>query len=170
MVLPVTVDIADPNQFSIEWGQVATGRAAAENLAEQLRGEQQADTSARDAFPRAWWEVTYATSQPALVNGLTPRQTELALSGAAAALGLVPTTAKVLAACEVGPSSAPGGTWDITVQVIDPKGGEGWEAVTRMSFSSPERREKRTMAGLELPVLVDPDNHNRIIVDVTRLS
>jgi hypothetical protein len=54
--------------------------------------------------------------------------------------------------------------------VIDPNGGEGWDAVTRMSFSSPARREKRTATGLELPVLVDPDNHRRIIVDVARLS
>jgi hypothetical protein len=114
MVLPVTVDIADPNQFRIEWDQVPTEREAAENLAEHLRaeqrGEQQADTSAHDAFPRVWREVTYATSQPAQVNGLKPQQTELALSGAAAALGLVPTAAKVLAAREVGPSSAPGGS------------------------------------------------------------
>jgi hypothetical protein len=39
-----------------------------------------------------------------------------------------------------------------------------------MSFSSPERREMRTTTGRELPVLTDPDNHNRIIVDVARLS
>jgi hypothetical protein len=82
----------------------------------------------------------------------------------------VPTTAKVLAAQEAGPSSAPGGTWDITVSVIDPNGGAGWEAVTRMSFSSPERRAMRTATGNELPVLVDPDNRKRIIVDVGRLS
>jgi hypothetical protein len=35
---------------------------------------------------------------------------------------------------------------------------------------SPQRRDKRTAASLGLPVLVDPDNHNRIIVDVARLS
>lgn len=52
----------------------------------------------------------------------------------------------------------------------EPNGGEGWEAVTRISFSSPQRREKRTAAGVELAVLVDPDNHTRIIVDVARLS
>jgi len=76
----------------------------------------------------------------------------------------------VLAAHEVGQSSAPGGTWDITVRVIDPTGRHDWEAVTRMSFSSPQRREMRTAVGLELPVLVDPDNRHRIIVDVARLS
>lgn len=173
-VLPVTVDIADPKQFRIEWDQVPTGREAAESLAERLRAEQrgepQADTFGDHAFPRVWREVKHAASSPALVNGLTPQQTELALSGGAASLGLVPTTAKVLAAHEAGPSSAPGGTWDITVRVADPNGGQGWEAVTRMSFSSPARREKRTASGLELPVLVDPDNRNRIIVDVARLS
>jgi hypothetical protein len=173
VVLPVTVDIADPRQFRIEWDQVPTGREAAESLAARLhaeqRGELRPDTSDH-AFLRAWREVRYAASSPALVNGLTPQQAELALSGGAAALGLVPTTAKVLAAREAEPSSAPGGTWDITVRVIAPNGGQDWEAVTRMSFSSPERREKRTTAGLELPVLVDPENRNRIIVDVARLS
>jgi hypothetical protein len=200
MVLPVTVDLADPKQFRIEWDQVPTGREAAEKLAERLRNEQvkafsneslprtrsginagshaedawkqklEPDPSGDHAFPHIWREVKYAETSPALVNGLTPQQTELVLSGAAAALGLVPTSAKVLAAQEAGPSSAPGGTWDITVSVTDPNGGAGWEAVTRMSFSSPERRELRTAPGNELPVLVDPDRHNRIIVDVARLS
>jgi hypothetical protein len=174
VVLPVTVDIADPTQFRIEWDQVPTGPEAAESLAASLRarqpGEPQADASGPGAFPRVWREVQHAASQPALVNGLTPQQTELALSGNAVAVGLVPTSAKVLAAQEAGPSSAPGGTWDITVSVTDPNGGLPWEAVTRMSFSSPERREMRTTTGRELPVLTDPDNHNRIIVDVARLS
>jgi hypothetical protein len=174
MVLPVTADIADIKQFRIEWDEVLSGQEAAENLAARLRGEQlnqpQTDPSGDHAFPRVWREVQYAESSPALVNGLTPQQAELALSGAATALGLVPTTAKVLAAQEAGPSSAPGGTWDITVSVIDPNGGAGWEAVTRMSFSSPERRAMRTATGNELPVLVDPDNRIRIIVDVARLS
>jgi hypothetical protein len=61
-------------------------------------------------------------------------------------------------------------TWDITVRVTDPSARPDWDAVTRMSFSSPERRERRTTAGIELPVLVDPDNHNRIMVDVAHLS
>jgi hypothetical protein len=169
VVLPVTVDIADPTRFRIEWDQVPTGQEAAENLAAHLRGESQTDASGDDAFPRVWRETTHAASQAELINGLTPQQTELALSGAAAAFGLVPTTAIVLAALEVTPSSAPGGTWDISVRVTGPNGSKGWDAVTRMSFSSPARREKRTAAGLELPVLVDPDNHKRIIVDVARL-
>ncbi|MDI4236780.1 hypothetical protein OZ411_28615 [Bradyrhizobium sp. Arg237L] len=173
-VLPVTVDLADPNRFRIEWDQVPTGPEAAERLAETLRArqlsERLADAPGHHAFPRVWREVEHAASLPTLVNGLTPQQTEIALSGGAAALGLVPATAKVLSAHEVGPSSAPGGTWDIVLWVNHPNGGQGWQAVTRMSFSSSQRREKRTTAGCELPVLVDPDNHNRIIVDVTRLS
>jgi hypothetical protein len=198
MMLPVTADIADLKQFRIEWDQVPTGQEAAENLAASLakafsseslsrtksgmdagsregnvskqKPEPQTDAPDDHAFPQVWREVQYAESSPALVNGLTPQQAELALSGAAAALGLVPTTAKVLAAQEAGLSSAPGGTWDITVSVTDPNGGAGWEAVTRMSFSSLERRAMRTATGNELPVLVDPDNRIRIIVDVARLS
>lgn len=142
VVLPVTVDIADPNRFRIEWDQVLSGQEAAEHLAARLRGEPQADVSDDRDFPRVWHETTHATSSAALVNGLMRQQTELVLSGAAAALGLVPTTATVLSAQEAGPSSAPGETWDISVPVTDPNGGEGWDAVTRMSFSSPARREK----------------------------
>jgi hypothetical protein len=156
MVLPVTVDIADPNRFRIEWDQVPTGL-------------DQADTHRDRAFPHIWREAEHGASSPALVNGLTPQQAEIALSGGAAALGLVPARAKVLTAHEAGPSSAPGGTWDITLRVNNPNGGPDWQAVTRMSFSSDARREMRTSAGRELPVLVDPDNRNRIIVDVARL-
>jgi hypothetical protein len=51
------------------------------------------------------------------------------------------------------------------------RGGAGQrEAVTRMSFRSPQRREKRTTTGRDLPVLANLDNHNRIIVDLARLS
>jgi hypothetical protein len=149
MMLPVTVDLADPHRFRIEW--------------DQLRAKRER------AFPRLWREVEHG-ALPALVNGLTPQQTEIALSGAAAVLGLVPTMATVISACEAGPSSAPGGTWDISVRVNDPRGGPGWDAVTRMSFSSASRRALRTAAGCELPVLVDPDNRKRILVDVARLS
>jgi hypothetical protein len=150
MALPVTVDLADPHRFRIEWDRVPAGREDR-------------------AFPRTWREVQHAAASPALVNGLTPQQTEIALSGGAAALGLVPTTATVLSAREAGPSSAPGGTWDIAVSVNNPTGGSGWEAVTRMSFSSSNRRESRTAAGVELPVLIDPDDRRRILVDVARL-
>lgn len=170
LMLPVTVDLADPTRFKIEWDLVPTGREAAGKLAADLRGEPQADTPRRRPFPRAWREIEHTASSPTLVNGLTPQQTEIALAGGGAALGLVPTTAKVLSAHEVQPSSAPGGTWDITVAVNDPNGGPAFQAVTRISFSSSGRRERRTATGVVLPVLVDPDNRKRIIVDVARLS
>ncbi|WP_271580999.1 hypothetical protein [Bradyrhizobium sp. CCBAU 45389] len=170
MMLPLTVDLADPTRFRIEWDRVPTGREVAEKLAADLRGEEQADTPGCRPSPRVWREIEHAASSPALIYGLTPQQTEIALAGGAAALGLVPTTAKVLSAREVQPSSATGGTWDIAVAVNDPNGGAAWDAVTRMSFSSSSRRKSRTAAGVELPVLVDPDNRKRIIVDVARLS
>ncbi|GLR88175.1 hypothetical protein GCM10007857_48870 [Bradyrhizobium iriomotense] len=169
MLLPVTVDLADPTRFRIEWDLVPTGHYAAEQLAEHLRSEPHANTPGRSPFPRSWHEMEHAASLPALVNGLTPQQAEIALAGGGAALGLVPTTARVLTVHEVQPSSAPGGTWDIAVAVNDPNGGPSWEAVTRMSFSSASRRESRSASGVELPVLVNPDNRKRIIVDVARL-
>lgn len=173
MMLPVVVDLADPRHYRIEWEKVPTGQQAAENLAARLRAqkqdEQRIDEIDHPAFPRVWREATDGATSPELLNGLTAQQTELALAGAGAAVGLEPSIAKVLTADEVRPSSAPGGTWDITVRVIHPNGGPDWDAVTRMSFSSSERRLKRTAAGTMLPVLVDPDNHGRIIVDVSRL-
>ncbi|WP_191093345.1 hypothetical protein [Bradyrhizobium campsiandrae] len=169
MMLPVIVDLADPSRFRIEWDLVPTLQEAAEQLVEQLRGDAQPGTPRRP-FPRVWREVEHAAASPAMVNGLTPQQTEIALAGGAAALGLVPSMAAVVSACEAGPSSAPGGTWDITVQVHDPNGGPDWEAVTRMSFSSSSRRDSRTARGAALPVLVDPDNRKRIVVDVARLA
>ncbi|NTJ67686.1 hypothetical protein G6M50_19925 [Agrobacterium rhizogenes] len=174
MMLPVVVDLADPRHYRIEWEKVPTGQQAAENLAARLRtqkqDEQRIDETDHPDFPRVWREAPDGETSPELLNGLTAQQTELALAGAGAAVGLEPTIARVLTADEVRPSSAPGGTWDITVRVTHPNGGADWDAVTRMSFSSSERRLKRTAAGTTLPVLVDPDNHRRIIVDISSLS
>ena len=174
MMLPVVVDLADPSHYRIEWEKVSTGQQAAEKLAAGLhtrkQDEQRIDETDHPAFPRVWREAPDGMTSAELLNGLTAQQTELALAGAGAAVGLEPAIAKVLTAAEVTPSSAPGGTWDITVRVAHPNGGPDWDAVTRMSFSSPERRLKRTTAGIMLPVLVDPDNRGRIIVDVSRLS
>lgn len=173
IVLPVTVDLADPHRFRIDWDEVPTGPEAAESLGESLRARHfdasQPDARGDHAFPRTWREVEHAAASPGLINGLTAQQMEIALLGGGAALGLVPAMATVLSAHEVKPSSAPGGTWDITLRVNLPIGGAGWEAVTRISFSSAQRREMRTRPGVELPVLLDPDNRNRILVDVARL-
>ncbi|NLS17469.1 hypothetical protein HGP16_12970 [Rhizobium sp. P40RR-XXII] len=169
MLLPITVDLADPSHYRIEWEKVPTWRQATENLAARLGATEQVDRTGPSPFPHVWREPNHDVISPELVNGLSAQQTELALAGAGAAVGLEPAMAKVLGATEVKPSSAPGGTWDITVLVTDPNGGPNWDAITRMSFSSPERRLKRTATGTRLPVLVDPENHTRIIVDVSRL-
>ncbi len=145
-------------------------RGGAAKLRSGKQGEQLVGETDHPGFPRVWREAKHETMWPELVNGLTARQTELALAGGGAAVGLEPAMATVLAADEVTPNSAPGGTWDITVRVAAPDDGPNWNAVTRMSFGSSERRQKRTAAGTVLPVLVDPDNHRRIIVDVSRLS
>lgn len=174
MVLPVTLDLADPSRFRIEWDQVPTGAEAASSLAAVLNTQQQADQQSpmpdKGAFPRFWQAVTYAGASSSPVGALTSEEIKRALSDGGESLGLFPTTAKVLAAEEVRPSSAPGGTWDITVSVTNLWDGPNWEAVTRMSFSSLERRMRRTAPGQNLPVLVDPVHHARILVDVSRLD
>ncbi|WP_321969092.1 hypothetical protein [Paraburkholderia tropica] len=178
IMLPITFDRADAARFSIRWQEVPTGREAAEQLAAQLSagplGEPRIGDQASAHRPNVWHEATYVSAYPLVNNGLTPAETELALSGQGAAIGLIPVVSKVLSARPTGPRSAPGGTWGITVWVEGMDGGSGWQAVTRMSFSSVQRREQRTVPGEELPLLIDPANRQRqrqrVIVDLSRLS
>ncbi len=104
-------------------------------------------------------------------GGLTPEQSAQAAAGGAAAIGLEPTTAKVLAAHEVPipagvVGAAPGGVWDLTLDVAATP---GYTAVIRINFSSPAKRSQIAVVGRELPVLSDPANHDRIAIDTSRL-
>lgn len=106
-------------------------------------------------------------------GGLTPAESAQAVSGGAAALGLQPMNARVLAAHRIavpaGMPDAPGGTWDLTLDVVGP-GGTGWSSTTRISFSSAERRATVAAIGRTLPVLADPVRHDRLAIDTTRLG
>ena len=68
-----------------------------------------------------------------------------------------------------GMPNGPGGTWDLTLDVA-PTTGEGYSTVLRITFSTPERRASIAAVGRELPVLADPDRHDRIAVDTSRLT
>ncbi|MCU1527510.1 MAG: hypothetical protein JWP75_1273 [Frondihabitans sp.] len=104
-------------------------------------------------------------------GGLTPEETASVLAGGAAGLGMQPTTATVLAAHEIPipagtPGAAPGGVWDVTLDVA---GAPGYTTVMRIGFSSPEKQRTIAAVGRQLPVLADPTRHDRIAVDTTRL-
>ena len=99
-------------------------------------------------------------------GGTTPEQAAAALAGSS---GMQRATAVVLTAHEVSipaglPGGGPAGVVDITLD-ITPPGGSGYTAVTRVSFSTPERRARFTALGSTLNVLIDPADHSRVVID-----
>jgi hypothetical protein len=84
-------------------------------------------------------------------GGLTPDQ---AASAGANPLGMV------------GGGAA--GTVDLTLDVALPPG-PGWTTTMRIAFSTPARRAAIATPGVRLPVLVDPDAHDHIAIDTSRL-
>lgn len=104
-------------------------------------------------------------------GGLTPAEAQQAMAGEGAAIGLQPTVATVLAAHEVPvpagvPGTAPGGVWDLTLDVTATP---GYTTVLRVNFSSSEKRQQIAAVGRQLPVLGDPTRHDRIAIDTSRL-
>jgi len=104
-------------------------------------------------------------------GGLTPAESQQAMAGGGAAIGLQATVATVLAAHEVPvpagvPGAAPGGVWDLTLDVTATP---GYTTVLRINFSSPEKRQQIAVVGRQLPVLGDPTRHDCIAIDTTRL-
>lgn len=201
MVLPVTVDHDHPDRLKINWGAVPDSRDVARQMAADTAHQMatgapaatdqpvavpaQYQTMINDIVSRAQaagatvttsyqTEVVGAPGRPvpgSTGGGLTPAESAQAAAGGAAAIGLQPTTATVLAAHEVpippGLSvSAPGGVWDLTLDVA---GTPGYSAVLRITFSSPAKREQIAAVGRTLPVLADPANHDRIAIDTSRL-
>lgn len=104
-------------------------------------------------------------------GGMTPEQAAQAVAGRS---GMQEATAVVLAAHEVSvpagmPGASPGGVVDITLDVSGPDGST-YSTVTRISFSTPERRARIAAPGSTLPVLIDPSDRSRIVIDTRRLS
>ncbi|MET4783609.1 hypothetical protein [Glaciihabitans sp. UYNi722] len=143
----------------------------AEQLAAQLGSAPQASSTA--AAPAAG--VVGDAHRPvpgASAGGLTPEQAAAALSGGAAGLGLQPATARVLAAHEVavpqGTPNAPGGTFDLTLDV-SLSAGAGYSTRMRVSFSTPEKAAAIARVGRDLPVLVNPSAPDQVAIDTARL-
>ena len=200
--LPVTVDRRDPSRLKIRWDDVPSTAQLARELAEQQAAARRAaprdDEPAAGGAPGLPPEIaalvaraeaagaTVSTSTTTTVvgadgralpgasgGGLTPEESGRATAGGAAALGLRPLDARVLAAHRIdvpaGLPDAPGGTWDLTLDV-DGGGGTGWSTVLRISFSTPARRAEIAAVGRSLPVLADPQRHDRIAIDTARLG
>jgi hypothetical protein len=137
VVLPVSVDRLHPERLKINWGAVPNSRDVARALATQQATQMTAEAGQARRTP--------------------------GIAGAAF------TVATVLAAHEVpagGAEAAPGGVWDLTLDVTATP---GYTTVLRVNFSSPEKRQRIAVVGRELPVLSDPSRHDRIAIDTTRL-
>jgi hypothetical protein len=179
--LPVTVDRARPDRLKIKWDEIPTNREQAQRLsaqqAQQMAAAMQQPVPARasGATVTTSTSVVGDASRPvpgAPGGGLTPEETAQALAGGAAALGLQPMNARLIAAHEVhvpaGLPTVPGGTWDLTLDLA-PIGGPGYTTVLRINFSSEQKRQAIAAVGRELPVLADPARHDRIMIDTSRL-
>jgi len=99
-------------------------------------------------------------------GGTTPEQAAAALAQPS---GIRQATAVVLTSHEISipagmTGGGPAGVVDITLDVTPPDG-SGYTAITRVSFSTPERRARFTAAGARLNVLIDPADHSRVIID-----
>ena len=184
-VLPVVVDRADPHRLQVSWDRIPSGREATLQMAQQL-----ADQAAQQMQQPGWPGAPAAPQGapgPGVVGdpsrpqpgspggGLTPEQAEQAQTDGGRALGLRAADATVLAVHDVAvpPGAAgllpPGGVADLTLDVALP-GYDGWTARTRLTFRSPERRAFLAAVGRRLPVLVDPDRQDVLVVDRSRLG
>jgi hypothetical protein len=163
-VLPVTFQRGQPQLLMIRWDDIPSAADRGRREAEELAARQR-DQASAPSVPMPGGRP--APGQPG--GGLTPEETAAALGGQAAAMGLAPTTATVLASHEVAPDVGPGGTWDLTLDVAPAGGATGYTTVVRISFSSPAKRADIAATGRVLPVLADPTHPDRIAIDATRL-
>jgi hypothetical protein len=107
-------------------------------------------------------------------GGLSPQETAQAAADGGASLGLQPADSHLLAAHDVTipPGTAdtpPAGAADLTLDVTL-RDGTGFTTTMRLAFGTPARRAFLCEVGRYLPVLVDPSQHDRVIIDKERLG
>jgi hypothetical protein len=167
--LPVLIDRADPQRLRIIWDEVLTGREMGRQQARAEAERIAASGSGTAGFTTTRTVVTGAPGRPVpgmAGGGTTPEQAAAALAQPS---GMQRATAVVLTAHEVSipagmVGGGPAGVVDITLDITPPDG-NGFTAVTRVGFSTPERRARFTAAGARLSVLVDPTDHTRVVID-----
>jgi hypothetical protein len=153
-VLPVLVDRVDPTRLRIRWDAVGP------------RGELLPVPPPAPPTPRRPGPKHPQTGRPApgtTGGGVTPKQAEKAQAKGGKYRSV---TAVVTAVVDAPGRSrrAAGGSADLTLGfTLD---GKACTATTRIGFRSPERRAQVAVPGNELPVLVDPRDPSRVVVDV----
>jgi hypothetical protein len=183
--LPVTVDRADPSNFRVEWDQVvqndwrSTARQrAAEAATRMAAGDQRqppvgATTGAfatdfnMDFSPMVDDVLRAVGINPADVHVTREVHVETGFgTGAEPATGVVRAVHDVVPAVPLPPGMSQA---DLTLDVTRPDG-TTYPVTTRIGFRSPARRAAVATVGTRLPVLVDPANPGRVVIDVARLN
>jgi hypothetical protein len=101
-------------------------------------------------------------------GGLTPEQAaQMVAGGRGERASAVVTDAREIA-IPPGMPSAPAGMVDITLEVRRPDGTR-YTTVTRVGFSTPERRARVATPGTQLSVYIDPSDRSRVAIDTSGL-
>jgi hypothetical protein len=190
--LPITVDRADPSNFRIEWEQVTTQdfRALAQqralDQATKLAGGQAAigmDSQPIDGGLASVMDALRSAGLGAGQPNVTV-QVQGGAGGADAARAMLanlvgnratmntPATGVVRGVHDVVPvAPMPAGMSqaDIVIEVTRPDGST-YPATTRLGFRSPARRAAIATLGTTVPLLVDPNDPGRLVIDVGRMN
>jgi len=194
--LPVTVDRADPHNFRIEWDQIvttdwqATARQRALDEATRLAGGVPVlDTppapspgvgslggdiaaSIQQALRSVGMDPSILSSPNTTVHvetGFNPPPQAIFAQQAGAS---VPATGVVRAVRDIAsPVGMPPGMSqaDLTIDVHRPDG-TTYPATTRIGFSTPARRAAIATVGTTLPLLVNPNDPGRLVIDLSRID
>ena len=178
--LPVTIERANPSRLKIHWDQIPSTAQTARALAQQQAAEAAAGGTQPGASAPTGGEpgsaVLGAPGRPlpgTPGGGLSPAESAQVAIGNAASLGLQPMNGQVIAAHRIpvppGMPEAPGGTWDLTLD-LTPLSGPGFSTVIRIGFSSPARQAEIGTIGRVLPVVADPTRPDRVAIDTARLG
>jgi hypothetical protein len=191
--LPVLVDRANPRRLRIQWRQVATGRQRGRQAAQAFAAmmAQQQATGGGAGWPGGSagsggvFTADFSALPPqfqTLAEDAQRRARQAMDAFSANAANASATNASASAANRPGPASmrsatavvlavhdADGsvGAADITLDIKAPGG--GYTAVTRISFRTAEQRARVAVPGATLPVLIDPADRNRVVIDTSRI-
>jgi hypothetical protein len=154
-------------------GQTGTGQTGSGQAGTGQAGTGQADTgqptagaTPRGAGMRPSQTMVTGFSQPGLAGGLSADQAAGLLLNPG---GLLRASATVVDVREVeSPDgiSAAAGVVDLSLEVSTASG-PGYQAALRIGFSTPQRRVSIATVGTILPVLVDPVEKERVVIDMS---
>jgi hypothetical protein len=105
-------------------------------------------------------------SQPGLAGGLSVEQAAGLLLNPGGLLRASATVVDVREVKSPDSTSAPAGVVDLSLEVST-SSGPGYQAALRIGFSTAQRRVSIATVGTVLPVLVDPVERERVVIDMS---